>query len=183
MLENYIKVYENAISEDLCNRLILFINTKENLSRNFEGDTDYYKFNEVILTEEMDSSLMDEVYTICERYKNQYLNECVLRYSPKYYSYEFVRIKKYDNNNLDKFGKHVDCYDPTSGQRFLAFLFYLNNVDKGGETEFFDTAKKIIKPKMGSLLIFPPTFLYPHIGHKPISSVKYIMSTYSHYAS
>jgi hypothetical protein len=57
-------------------------------------------------------------------------------------------------------------------------MWYLNDVETGGETVFKDL---IIQPKKGTLLIFPPLWMFPHKGNAPIGESKYIMSTYLHY--
>ena len=54
----------------------------------------------------------------------------------------------------------------------ITYLFYLNTIEEGGETEFIDGTK--IKPETGKLLIFPATWTYEHRGNVPISSNKYI---------
>ena len=51
-------------------------------------------------------------------------------------------------------------------------MWYLNTVDEGGETEFFDGG--IIKPSKGTLVLFPATWDNVHRGKMPISSDKYI---------
>ena len=56
--------------------------------------------------------------------------------------------------------------------------FNLNDVETGGNTVFKDF---MIQPKKGSLLVFPPLWMFPHKGEPPISGPKYIMSTYLHY--
>ena len=38
-----------------------------------------------------------------------------------------------------------------------------------------------IRPVSGRVLVFPPTWDYPHSGLAPKSNPKYIMSTYIHY--
>ena len=63
--------------------------------------------------------------------------------------------------------------------RKIVFIFYLNDVDTGGETELLDDYK--IKPKAGTLVIFPPMWMFPHSGREPISGSKYLLSTYLHY--
>ena len=52
---------------------------------------------------------------------------------------------------------------------------------KGGETTF-PYNKLTIKPETGKVLVFPPTWQYPHMG-LPVKSgkPKYILSTYLHY--
>ena len=59
--------------------------------------------------------------------------------------------------------------------RVLTYLFYLNDVVEGGETEFFGGDIKII-PKAGKLIIFPASWTFPHCGKMPISSNKYIIT-------
>jgi hypothetical protein len=58
--------------------------------------------------------------------------------------------------------------------RVITFLWYLNDVEKGGETEFWGTHR--IKPEAGKLLFFPATWTYPHRGMMPISNDKYIIT-------
>ena len=65
-----------------------------------------------------------------------------------------------------------------SCSRFLSFLWYLNDVDDGGYT-IFNGMK--IDPKKGRLVMFPPMWMFPHMGEEPISNTKYIMSSYLRY--
>jgi hypothetical protein len=56
--------------------------------------------------------------------------------------------------------------------RKISFIWYLNDVEEGGETEFFNGK---IKPEAGKLLFFPSNFNYVHRGNLPISDDKYII--------
>jgi len=76
------------------------------------------------------------------------------------------------------FDTHVDVTDHESSRRFLSFLFYLNDVDVGGETVFEGVT---IQAKTGRLVVFPPLWMFPHVGKSPITNNKYIISTYLHY--
>ena len=100
---------------------------------------------------------------------------------PDKFAFEELRIKKYEPNSDDEFGLHVDVQDHLSAKRYLAFLVYLNDDFKGGETTF-PYHNLTVKPETGKVLVFPPTWQYPHIG-LPVKSgkPKYIMSTYLHY--
>jgi hypothetical protein len=60
--------------------------------------------------------------------------------------------------------------------RYLAFLFYLNDNEAGTRFENFT-----VEPKMGSIVVFPPMWMFPHAGEMPDKTTKYIMSTYYHY--
>ena len=111
----------------------------------------------------------------------RYQDQCPTggRFFPEKYGLEEFRIKRY--NAGDCFRQHVDVGDYKSARRFLAFLWYLNDDFEGGETLFRLPEKKIIQPKAGDVLIFPPTWQYPHEGLPVTTGTKYIMSTYLHY--
>ena len=57
-------------------------------------------------------------------------------------------------------------------------FLYLNDVDKGGETDFGDVA---IQPRRGRIIAFPSVWNVPHQGNKPISGSKYLLGSYLHY--
>jgi len=61
--------------------------------------------------------------------------------------------------------------------RILVFMWYLNDVCDGGETEMYmgcDDLYMTIKPEKGKLVMFPSTSTYPHKANVPLSSDKYI---------
>ena len=83
--------------------------------------------------------------------------------------------KKY-NKNEGHFNWHCDKGPPNDLRQFnraCVCMFYLNDVDEGGETEFY-SQNISIKPKKGTLVIFPSYFTHLHRGKKPISNDKYI---------
>ena len=99
---------------------------------------------------------------------------------PKWYGIERFRIKRYNTGMNEAFDTHVDSMNLLSCPRFLSFLWYLNDVDEGGQTLFDGTE---VEPKKGRLLIFPPMWMFPHMGTEPISNTKYIMSSYLRYST
>ena len=102
------------------------------------------------------------------------------QYLPEVQFLEEFRIKKYEIGGIDRFDEHVDISDHSSAKRALSMLFYLNDVEEGGST-IFPYHDLNIKPKRGKVVVFPPTWEYPHLGEPPISTPKYVMSTYLHY--
>lgn len=56
--------------------------------------------------------------------------------------------------------------------RVLTYIWYLNDVNGGGYTEFIDGTK--IKPETGKLVLFPSTWTYLHRGVSPLTETKYI---------
>ena len=61
--------------------------------------------------------------------------------------------------------------------RNLLFMFYLNDVEEGGETEFYYQKEKI-KPKAGRMVIAPSGFTHTHRGNVPVSNDKYILTSW-----
>lgn len=61
--------------------------------------------------------------------------------------------------------------------RVLLFMFYLNDVAEGGETEFM-YQNRAIKPKTGSMVIAPAYFTHTHRGKITRSNDKYILTSW-----
>jgi hypothetical protein len=89
---------------------------------------------------------------------------------------ENLRIKRYSVEGEDRFQAHFDSLDYTSN-RYLVFLWYLNDVAEGGETDFPDLGLRV-RARAGRLLVFPPYWMFQHAGLPPKSNEKYIISTY-----
>lgn len=76
---------------------------------------------------------------------------------------------------------HSEVY-PQSGSvdplhRIMLFMFYLNDVDEGGETDFYYQDVSI-KPKAGRMVIAPAYFTHTHRGNVPKSNDKYILTSW-----
>ena len=108
----------------------------------------------------------------------QYKIDTRSKYIPSFKELEEFRIKRYLTNGNERFDEHVDVTDFDSSIRAVAFIFYLNGND--GNT-LFPLHNLNIKPVSGRVIVFPPTWEYPHLGLPPKSNSKYIMSTYVHY--
>jgi hypothetical protein len=61
--------------------------------------------------------------------------------------------------------------------RTLLFMYYLNDVADGGETEFY-YQNKAIRPKAGRMVIAPAYFTHTHRGCVPKSNDKYILTSW-----
>ena len=84
------------------------------------------------------------------------------------------QIQKY-TKNVGFYNFHHDFYlEDSRGFRTLTYLFYLNTVEEGGETEFYNGIK--IKAERGKLIFFPSTWNFIHKGVMPVSSDKYIIT-------
>jgi prolyl 4-hydroxylase len=85
-------------------------------------------------------------------------------------------LKRYQPGVTEQFQLHFDSIYHKAN-RYLVFLWYLNDVAAGGETRFpqLDVS---VAPRAGRLLMFPPYWMYQHEGRPPVSGDKYILSTY-----
>jgi len=191
-MDNYIKVYDDVIDETSCKELI----------NKFEDEHEMY---ETVHQEEGGSAISFEqlnlfvqgwtdaqkgLLDLFQDYIVHYKLDCNIydKMWPEKYGYEAVRMKRYLDNDYDRFDPHVDVMNHESARRFLAFFIYLNDVEEGGETKFLNINTPgtyipyEVKPKRGRLLMFPPTWQYYHAGLKPVSGYKYIIHSYCHYA-
>jgi hypothetical protein len=181
-LSHFIKIYENALEPSICDSLISIFDKNVSMHERFDQHG-YPNFTQFNLTKNKNiSNEINKVHDYIVKktiiYKKIYYNYVDPRVFPEKNSYEQFRIKKYEVGGKDRFDTHVDVISSKSCLRFLSFLWYLNDVDSGGETVFSDLK---ISPKKGNLLIFPPLWLFPHKGNPPISGTKYIMSGYLEY--
>ncbi|QBG37867.1 2OG-Fe(II) oxygenase [Litorilituus sediminis] len=97
------------------------------------------------------------------------------------FRYDGFTVQKYDKGQGGYHYWHSEIYpqlpDNKPLHRVLAFLYYLNDVEEGGETEFHYQQIKA-KPKKGNLIIFPAGFTHTHKGHIPISNDKYVVTSW-----
>ncbi len=92
-----------------------------------------------------------------------------------------INVQKYKKGRGGYPHWHSEIYPKDSScetlHRSLLFMFYLNDVEKGGETEFF-YQNKSISPKKGTLVIAPAGFTHTHRGNTPESDDKYIVTSW-----
>jgi hypothetical protein len=77
----------------------------------------------------------------------------------------------------EQYGFHYD--GGTGSKRSISVLIYLNDDYEGGEIEFPNFNLKI-KPKSGTLILFPSNYAYGHIAHPVTSGTKYVIVTWLH---
>ena len=99
------------------------------------------------------------------------LNDIICRHG-------YWQIKKYRHPDDGYYAWHTD-WGPMSEwiERQLAVFIYLNDVDEGGETEFYFQKLKV-KPKKGTMVIWPVSFTHTHKGNNPISNDKYVIQAW-----
>jgi hypothetical protein len=202
-MNKYIYYNDNSISKELCNEIIhlyeLEPNTETHVGRIFSGiditvknSIDFtipnnekwnnvYKFLRIELLENLKKYLLQLNNKLNNVYKNEILSKDLLACENYDYfnlsdlHFEGFIIKKY----LQKEGKYIYHNDfgidyINKKYRIITFLWYLNDVEEGGETVIEDII--YITPNAGKLILFPSSWTFPHTGKVPISSNKYIIT-------
>ncbi len=169
-----VRVYDNILPKKLCEELIdLFENSKahhEYFDNNHKPCFTQLNLNQYHM--KVVRNLIPYVQQVYSKYKTKFL--------PELSSLEEFRLKRYLPNGDERFDEHVDVTNHPTAKRAVAFLFYLN--DNNGTTVFSNRDLNI-QPECGKVLVFPPTWEYPHAGLPPSNNSKYILSTYLHYGT
>jgi len=180
-LRHFIRVYDDALEPSLCLSMIAAFTSLENQQtrngRGVRGGLDNSAWTELDVDRFADAGFRalfrDKIDRGLERYNKDIGLTIALPNSPVTAE---LRMKRYRPGLAEQFEMHFDAiYEKAN--RYLVFLWYLNDVAAGGETRFpaLDVA---IQPKAGRLLMFPPYWMYQHEGAPPSSCDKYIVGTY-----
>lgn len=166
-------VFYNSVSDELCEETIKAF--YDNPKKHFNGQTNGGYIPNVKNTTDWHIHL--------EHLKRKYysiLNIATEVIKSRRVGLRFLNVTysglQFQKNEKDK-GFFKWHSDNDEANKVLAPIFYLNDVEEGGETEFLYQNFKI-KPKKGLLVIFPSTWTYYHRGVKPISNNKYIITTF-----
>lgn len=169
-------VFDNAVSTQLCEHTIdLFNQDKKNHFKGLTGGG-YNPLIKNTIDWYINGSLKNKYYSILNIALEKVLEK---QWFYKKYNISWTGLQFQKNVKGKGFFKwHCDNDESDlNATRLLAPIFYLNDVEVGGETEFAYQNFKI-KPKAGTLIIFPTTFQFVHRGKKPLSNDKFIITTF-----
>lgn len=197
-LENYFYINENSLSVELCKDMVNLFETEQfdkyegvtagGLNKDIKDTIDFQiptknsnckpEWNKI-------RTLLDKELTNNVKKYVKYINDCVsieeqnsqqkYRLFDESITFEVMQMQRYTKNK-GRYVYHNDFRSDWKAKKYrvLTFLWYINNVEEGGETEFWASYR--IKPEAGKLLLFPATWTYPHRGMMPISNNKYIVT-------
>jgi len=199
MFEKFIYESPNAISEEICTSIIELFEASET----YPGVTASGEVPDVKKTMDFlipidslyreDSSWNKICQTLSESLQNninvylkglnkshpQFIEENYKFIPAKYLTEEHYQIQKYKKGE-GKYKYHEDFSVRWERRQYrvITFLWYLNTIEEGGETELLGTVR--VKPEAGKLLLFPACWTFPHRGRMPISHDKYIVTGWFH---
>ena len=199
-LETYFYINNKSLSNEICNDIIKYFDeetvskyegvTGGGLNKDIKDTLDFQIPNKTqtdnknspwtkirgLLEKELNNnikkyvkSINESITTVEERSSQKY------KVFDKFVSFDTMQIQKYQKLQ-GRYIYHNDFLYNLAEKKYrvITFLWYLNTIEDGGETEFWNTHK--IKPEAGKLLLFPATWTYPHRGKIPISDNKYIIT-------
>jgi hypothetical protein len=202
-IEKYIYINKSSLSKELCNIIIEIFEDEMNgkyegvtaggIIRDIKKTTDFIipkelkdnneitikKWSKVqkILSEELDRNVNTYIKDLTDLLNLDEKEEQskYFIFQKKFLTHENFMIQKY-NKNEGRFTYHNDFKVDWNKEKYrvITYIWYLNNVEIGGETEVWDNFK--IKPEIGKLLLFPACWTFPHRGIMPISDNKYIIT-------
>jgi hypothetical protein len=175
-LEDYIKITP-SISKKLCKKIVTELKKSKFIGHTFshysggvndetKGSTCQSFYDGIIHEQE----LMDVLHNVIRNY----IETINSPYFVSWNGYTSIKFNKYEDDGLME--KHWDAihsmFDGNiKGIPTLSIIGNLNNNFHGGEIEMFEKTK--IKLKVGEVLIFPSTFLYPHMVYPVTKGTRY----------
>lgn len=193
-MEDFLYVNNNSLSKQLCKLIIINYESEEkkrvgctshgvDVNHKFTTDFDIpnsgEKWEKVykVLSDELDRNVKKYIFSLNNKIQESvkeekfqfFVNRVLINrgFMMQRYIKELGDFKYHDDFSMT-FGKGRDEY------RLITFIWYLNDVEDGGETEVF--GKYRIKPEAGKILLFPASWTFPHRGIVPKSDNKYIIT-------
>lgn len=166
-LEDYIKVFEGVVSDDLCERILAeYVDSQEWVATNVGNlnvvDKNVRSANVIGLSTNiiidanpevrygLDKELFKCTADVISKYKDIYPLTEIEEDS----GYELLRYKE-----GQFYTQHTDSFKAIP--RTISCSFALNDDYEGGEWGFWDREITIKLPK-GAAILFPSNFMYPH---------------------
>jgi Rps23 Pro-64 3,4-dihydroxylase Tpa1-like proline 4-hydroxylase len=200
MESNYFYINRNSISKELCKTIINMFDSDKNkyegvtfqgLNKNIKDTEDlvipnipnkngFDKWNKIhkFLEKELAKNtkeyvkMLDNFVNTNHEKENTDSNYTTFGTS---LSNESFMVQRYTKQK-GRYIYHNDFWSDWEQKKYrvITYLWYLNTVEEGGETEFWGT--HTIKPEAGKLLLFPASWTFPHRGKMPLSHDKYIIT-------
>ncbi|WP_083490725.1 2OG-Fe(II) oxygenase [Stenotrophomonas humi] len=180
-LRHYIRTYDNSLPADLCSKLIESFTTlarfQQRNGRGIRAGLDDSAWTELDVSKLSDAGFLAFFRQLISQSLQRYNADVGLPIAvPDSPLLSPLILKRYRAGDEEKFQTHFDSINDVC-DRYLVFLWYLNDVEEGGQT-WFPGLHTGVAPRAGRLLMFPPYWMYAHQGQASPHQDKYILSTY-----
>jgi hypothetical protein len=177
--ESFIKIYENALSDEVCD--MAMVKADDICTRKDKGSGYIHSVND----SRIDENIMSHTYDSLTEFRQEVLS-CLQFYWSEY-NQEFnitarsfkdiicpsIKIQKAGPGGGFFKWHHEQGGSDDQRNRFAVWMIYLNNVDKGGKTEF-KLQNMAVTPKKGTLVLWPAGYTHPHRSSPDLEETKYI---------
>jgi len=193
---SFIHIHKNAIPNDVCEILINLFEKRTELQHPGVFGTAGEHVRDGEIKESIDITfhpgfLEDEDFGPVF---GDYLLPALLNGLDEYERYYYLGMENVSNMDLSVYF-NMQKYPPGGGYkifhceragnqffpRTLAWMLYLNDIEIGGETEFF-YQQHFEKPEGGKLVIWPSDFTHTHRGIIAPKETKYILTGWFQYS-
>lgn len=180
-LQHYIRVYDDGLERGMCDKLIDSFNALARFQqvngRGVRPGLEDSAWTELDVSRLSDAPFLAYFRQLVSRQLQRYNADVGLPIPvPDSPLLSPLILKRYRAGGQEKFQTHFDSINEVC-DRYLVFLWYLNDVREGGRT-WFPGLQTGVEPRAGRLLMFPPYWLYAHQGEASPGQDKYILSTY-----
>ncbi len=184
----HIGIYENAVSDELCDTLIniyeKYPNVRGRRNPNQHARDNFIFTDTILRNDNVSETEKNSIIKVINNFNKS------LKYTIDDYQYKYPHLDNYPGlkptggykiqKTLPTEGFHIFHTEQMSNNlgafsRVLVYTLYLNDVEEAGETEFLHQLIRV-KPKKGTICLFPAGFTHPHRGNTPHSGEKYILT-------
>ena len=183
-MNDFIEVYDDTISHELCGELIKWFDvcsdrgfTDHNMpfpgSRGKEITRRSDEQLAVISNLSIPMGLCNAFWeTLYKCYGDYVANYDLENINLSCYNFKMHKVKEGQGYHV---WHHENDGSGALCRRMLAWMTYLKVPEEGGETEFLYQSKRI-EPEMGKTLIWPAHFTHLHRGNPPLKGEKYYIT-------
>ncbi|QDW65674.1 2OG-Fe(II) oxygenase [Luteimonas granuli] len=180
-LQHYIRVYDDGLEPAMCAKLVDSFNAlarfQQANGRGVRAGLEDSAWTELDVSRLSDAPFLAYFRQLVTRQLGRYNADVGLPIPvPDSPLLSPLILKRYRAGGQERFQAHFDSINEVC-DRYLVFLWYLNDVSEGGCT-WFPGLQTGVAPRAGRLLMFPPYWLYAHEGQPSPRQDKYILSTY-----
>jgi len=181
---SFIYLKDDALTADECSHIIKVFNDHEEDQREGAVGLKHGVVVDRSIKRSMDVQIAAQPHwdKTCNILYNSFI--AAMKELPEHFSTDkFVDggfgVRKYDADG-GFYDWHIDSGRPPYALRQMVMLWYLSDVEQGGETEFSHQSVAV-KPKAGTLLMFPPFWTHRHRSKPVGKGIKYIATTWVSY--
>lgn len=192
-IDDFVLVKDRVFSREFCEELINLFETRDDLvtvgemagglNTDIKNTTDLNLFDHPDLLEKYGNPIFEKFNELTNEYlmglpfQNKFAGTQVFASDSEYTTCQLQKYKKGEGHYN---AYHFETDHPDNCCRVFVYIFYLNDVLEGGETEMMYSRNKV-EPRQGRVVMHPASFPFVHNGHMPVSGDKYILTSWLNY--